>query len=123
MNPLCFAVVPLKFPQHVNEQLAAFLFSFDPNQLACLGVQSTCQITLFVLARCEDGFLLARHHPVRADFRIQVNVDFVLIDGHFIVGQRFEQRMNCPQTPVFGLFRPRATDQRFGAAAAGTNSF
>lgn len=42
-------------------------------------MQLTHQIILLVLSRCRNTLLLLFEHPVRANFRIQVDIDFILI--------------------------------------------
>ncbi|SBM09359.1 Uncharacterised protein [Klebsiella michiganensis] len=36
------------------------------------------QIILLVLSRCRNTLLLPFEHPVRANFRIQVDIEFIL---------------------------------------------
>jgi len=42
-------------------------------------MQLNRQIILLVLSRCRNTLLLLFEHPVRANFRIQVDIDFILI--------------------------------------------
>src|SRR5262245_26814569 len=98
--------------QQGDEQRTGLTLAFDPNQRAGADVQRPRQITLDVLARRRDFLLLALHHPIRADLRIQVNVHLVLVERALVVRHRGQQATNFRQAPAFGDRRPRAAHRR-----------
>src|SRR5262245_23393166 len=98
--------------QQGDEQRTGFTLAFDPNQRAGADVQRSRQITLDVLARRRDFLLLALHHPIPADLRIQVNVHLVLVERALVVRHRGQQATNFRQAPALGDRRPRAAHRR-----------
>ena len=70
-----------------------------------MGIQRTGQITLLILARCQDGLLLARQHPVRSDLGVQMNVHLILVNGNLVRAQTPDEPSNLPQ--------PRKTQSLF----------
>jgi hypothetical protein len=100
------------FPKLIHQQeeeSGTLAGSADPEEVLAPAEDSPGDIALLLLSGGEDFFLSARQHPVGADFRIQVDVDFVLKQGDLIGRQRFDQLANVSQAALSFPGRPRAT--------------
>src|SRR5205807_2296299 len=111
-------VASQQFIQQRDEQGASLACAFNPQHLSGINVQAASQIPLHVLPRSKSFFLLPAAHPVEADFRIEMNIDLVFIDGPVPAWQRGQQLTDLVQTPCFGGFRPGTAHGRTRPAAA-----
>jgi hypothetical protein len=97
-------------PQKIEEKPASLLISLDPDDVAGPVVESSRKVGLPVLPRSEDSALPARKHPVGADARIQVDVDFIDIEALLRRTQPGENLPDLPQTPFPFRFSPGTQD-------------
>jgi hypothetical protein len=105
--------------EQVQEQVTGFALPLDPDDHACADIEGASQVALLVFARRGHLLLLTRHHPIQADFGIEMNVHLVLIKDPFPARQRGDQALQLPQTPRFRRFVPGTADRRLGATTPG----
>jgi hypothetical protein len=68
-----------------------------------LSIHRSGKIVFNILARSQHRLLLSRLHVVGTYLRIQVYVNFVLVQCHLVRRQCFNQPFYKPNTPFAGL--------------------
>jgi hypothetical protein len=61
--------------------------------------------SLLVLAWCNDLALVPSVHPIQPNLRLEVDIDFILLDSHFIRRQSRNQPSNTRQSSALLPFR------------------
>jgi len=84
VNALAARARASQFLQKPYKEPAVFLLPLGPHYLPTLRLQDSCQVSLVVLTGRNYLLLLAAHHPVESDLRVQVDVDLILEEGHLI---------------------------------------
>ena len=95
MNCLCIGMLS-QLPQHLDKQHRVLPVGLNPDEFTAADIERTGQITFLVFPRSRHLFLLSSVHPVQADFRIQMDVNFVFIERHLVPGQSLYQLANFP---------------------------
>src|SRR3954451_10407762 len=68
----------------VDEESACLSQTLDPNQTARSGIECPRQVTFLILPRRHDLLLLSLKHPVVADFWVEMDINFVLIQQNLV---------------------------------------
>jgi hypothetical protein len=103
----------IKIPQ-IRRSEAVLPVALDPCELAGFGIESVGEVALVVASRSPDIVLLPGQRPVWPNLGIEVNVDFVDVEGDLTRREVVNQPLNRLQTLRPAPFWPRTIDGQFG---------
>ena len=111
-----FAISRCQSKEQLAEEATRLRVVADDVKAAAAHVERTREVVLLVLARREDASLLTAEHPIAADLRIEMDVDFINVEHRLVVARVFFESLDLPQNTLSPLTRPRAEHDRFRRA-------
>ncbi len=83
VNYLVVHIVPIELLEQFNKQCTAFAITFHPDHTPSLNIPRSSKRGFNILAWSQHRLLLSRQHVVGAYLRIQVYVNFVLVQWYY----------------------------------------
>lgn len=102
--------------EQFHEEGRVLLVGARPYDCAVASIQCPSEVGLRVLPGSHDNPLMTATHPVQPDFRVEVDIDLVLVDGNLVSGEFSDQLTNLRQASALLPWRKGTDDGGLGIA-------